>query len=464
MTEEYFMNIAIFTDNYFPNINGVSSSIYTLTNGLIEKGHKVYIFSISEPSKKIKLVETNPIVYRVPSISLAFVKPYRAVKPYYIGVLALCRKFKIDIIHSQSEFSMGIMGHLIAKTLGIPHIHTYHTMWEDYTHYVTHGIKIADIPAKTLARKFSEVYCESANSLIVPTEKVLQSVTSYGVNMPTYIIPSGINLKPFSIDSIDKNRIAEIKKEWNILPDDRVLLSIGRVAHEKSIDMIIRKMPEMLKKNPNILFVVIGDGPALEDLKALASELNLGDRVRFPGFVPYSEVATYYHVGDAFISCSTSETQGLTYYEALASGLPVIARYDDCIATILNDKVNSRVFSNPDDLPSIADEIFNDDIFYNKLASNAVSSVKDFDAESFANKVEVAYNETIDRYNKRHAERDANTLIHLKYKASKSIERNLFEFYHNWNKIVKPIERKTDHSKRRIRKIYKITKDKLSEF
>lgn len=457
------MNIAIFTDNYFPNINGVSSSIYTLTNGLIDKGHKVYIFSISEPSKKIKLVETNPVVYRVPSVSLVFVKPYRAVKPYYVGVLALCRKFKIDIIHSQSEFSMGVMGHLIAKTLGIPHIHTYHTMWEDYTHYVTHGLKLADIPAKTLARKISSSYCESANSLIVPTEKVLQSIKSYGVDMPTYVIPSGINLKPFSIESVDKARIAEIKKDWNITSSDRVLLSIGRVAHEKSIDIIIRSMPQILKVNPNILFIVIGDGPAMEDLKNLASELNLGDRVRFPGFVPYTDVATYYHIGDAFISCSTSETQGLTYYEALAAGLPVIARYDDCIATILNDKENSRVFNDPNSLPSIIDEIFNHEDFYNKLASNAVSSVKDFDAEAFADKVEAAYIETIDRYNKRHAERDANTLIHFKYTASKSLERNFFKMYRTFNKVVKPIERKTDHSKRRIRKLYRITKDKLSD-
>lgn len=457
------MNIAIFTDNYFPNINGVSSSIYTLANGLIEKGHKVYIFSISDPSKKIKLVETNPIVYRVPSVSLIFVKPYRAVKPYYIGVVSLCRKFKIDIIHSQTEFSMGVMGHLIAKTLGIPHIHTYHTMWEDYTHYITHGLKVVDVPAKTVARKISSSYCESANTLIVPTEKVRQSIISYGVDMPTYVIPSGINLKPFSSESINKERIEEIKKEWKILPTDKVLLSIGRVAHEKSIDMIIRQMPEILKRNPNILFIVVGDGPATEDLKQLASELNLGDRIRFPGFVPYSEVATYYHVGDAFISCSTSETQGLTYYEALASGLPVIARYDDCIADILNDGINSRVFNDPSNLPDIVADIFNNSDTYNKLASNAASSVKDFDSDVFANKVEVAYIETINRYNKRHAERDANALIHIKYEASKNIEDNLFRAYRTFNKFTKPIERKTDHSKRKIRKIYKTTKDILSD-
>lgn len=457
------MNIAIFTDNYFPNINGVSSSIYTLTNGLIAKGHKVYIFSISEPSKKIKLVETDPPVFRVPSVSVAFVKPYRAVKPYYIGVIELCRKLNIDIIHSQTEFSMGIMGHLVAKALGIAQIHTYHTMLEDYTHYLTRGVKVVDKPAKIAAKMLSGSFCESANSLIVPTEKVKQSIISYGVNMTTYVIPSGINLKPFSTSEIDITRLNDIKKEWNILPSDRVILSIGRVAPEKSIDMIIRKMPEILSLNPNILFIVIGDGPAMPELKALAEDLKLGDRIRFPGFVPYSEVATYYHVGDAFISCSTSETQGLTYYEALAAGLPVIARYDDSISAILKDDFNSKVFKNPDLLPEIVNDLFESEEKYNRIASNAVKSVEDFDADVFADKVELAYMETINRYNKRHADRDATTIHHIKYKAVDNIEHTWTVAYKGTNKIIKPLIRKTHNSKRKLTKIYNDTINKLLE-
>lgn len=457
------MNIAIFTDNYFPNINGVSSSIYTLANGLMAKGHKVYIFSISEPSKQIKLVETNPLVFRVPSVALTFIKPYRAVKPVLFGVIELCRKLKIDIIHSQTEFSMGVMGHQVAKALGIAQIHTYHTMWEDYTHYITHGVKLVDLPAKSMARKLSEIFCESANSLIVPTEKVNRSVISYGVDMTTYIIPSGINLKPFNPSSIDMNRVADIKTDWGIKPQDRVLLSIGRVAAEKSLDLIIKSMPDILKLNPNIMLLIIGDGPALSELKALASELNLGDRVKFPGSVPYSEVATYYQLGDAFISCSTSETQGLTYYEALAAGLPVIARYDECIADILNDGVNSRVFNDITKLPEIASELLSNRDEYQKLVTNAISSVKDFDADVFADKVELAYIETINRYNKRHAERDATAIHHVKYKVVNNIQNTWTVAYRGTNKIVKPLVRKTYNSKRKLTKIYHETIEKLTD-
>lgn len=443
------MNIAIFTDTYFPDINGIASSIYTLSNRLISKGHHVYIFSISAPTRKTKLVHSNPPVYRIPSVSIFFVKPYRAALPMYLDVLEICKKFKIDIVHSQTEFSMGLMAMTIATSLGIPLIHTYHTMLEDYTYYIGNGKMVTP----NAARRYSAIFVNRVQALIVPTEKVKNSLTNWGAKgTPTYIIPSGINLRPFMKENNNEDFTRQIKKEFGIKDSDKVLLSIGRIAKEKSLDMAIRQMPEILKINPDILFVIVGRGPATEDLKALTIELNIQDRVIFPGSVSFDDVGKYYQIGDAFISCSTTETQGLTYYEALAAGLPVIARYDDCIADVLEDTVNSRVFKDAKDLPLCVKEIFENDETRARMSAKAVESVKGFDDEVFALRVEKAYYNTLNAFMTKRAQMDSHVPMHVVFKTQSFINRTLTLSVNGTKKIFKPVIRKSRNLNRRLSK------------
>ena len=443
------MNIALFTDTYFPDINGVASSIYTMANGLIAKGHRVYIFSISAPSKKIKLVEDNPPVFRVPSLPVLFVKPYRTVRPVFLTLVEMCKKYKIDIVHTHSEFSMGIMGGMIADTLGVPHIHTYHTMLEDYTHYVGNGKFVTP----KMARKYSEIFCEGRDALIVPTEKVLNAVKSYGVDVSTvktFIIPSGINLKPFKPSNYDNDSINQIRENFGIKPTDKVLLSIGRIAKEKSLDIVITHFPEILKKIPDALLVIIGRGPATEELKELANNCGVSDRVFFPGSVPYSEVGKYYQIGDVFISCSTSETQGLTYYEALAAALPVIAIYDECISDVLTDGVNSRLFRDPNDLPNAVFDVLSDSSKMSQMSRAASDSVANFDAEIFADRIEEAYIETINIHKIHHITRDANPARHIIYKMRAGMNKTMTLYFNGTKKVFKPFIRKTRNINRKV--------------
>ena len=134
------MNIAIITDTYFPDINGVTSSIYTLALALRKRGHRVYIFAISnKTSTVIRRVSKNPPVFSIPSIPMLLVRPYRTTVPYSFRLVQILKRLKIDIIHTQTEFSMGLMGLSSSMTLHLPIVHTYHTMLEDYTHYILGG-------------------------------------------------------------------------------------------------------------------------------------------------------------------------------------------------------------------------------------------------------------------------------------------------------------------------------------
>jgi len=387
------MNIAIFTDTYFPDINGVTSSVYTLSEELKKRGHNVYVFTVSEPRSQLKNIQPDTSVYRFPSIPIVFIKPQRAAYPFSIRLIRLIKKFKIDIIHTQSEFFMGFMAIGAATSFRIPIVHTYHTMLEDYTHYIAHG-KLAT-PA--MARQYSKSFCSFASSIIVPTDKVANSLREYGVKKPIYVIPTGINLTPFMKDNHPQKEIDALKIKLNIDLSWPIILSLGRLAHEKSVDQIILQMPAILKKTPEARLLIVGTGPDKEKLEELSESLHVSNRVIFLGAAPYRDIGSYYQLGNVFLCCSTTETQGLTYYEAMAADIPIVARRDDCIKKILRDRVDGRLFDSPDDIPDILHDLLADPDTAKMYARNAYSAVVSYSSTAFGERVEDVYIHTIDR-------------------------------------------------------------------
>lgn len=418
------MNIAIITDTYFPDINGVTSSIYTLAMALRKKGHRVYIFCTSDNnSPVIRRVNKNPPVFRIPSVPMLLVRPYRTTMPYSFRLVHILKRLKIDIIHTQTEFSMGFIGLSSSMALHLPIVHTYHTMLEDYTHYILNG-KVTGIITPELAQRFSKAFCNVPTGLIVPTEKVKNSLHEYGVTKPIYVIPTGINLEPFRRSNFDPSEIAALRTKLGIRPDEKIILSLGRVAKEKSIHHIIEQMPAVHALLPNTRLLVVGDGPALPELKELAEKIGASEYVIFAGAAPYAEIGKYYQVGDVFISCSTSETQGLTYYEAMAAGLPVIARKDDAVNELFEDGKNARLFEHESQIPKIVEDILKDDEVAKTYSINAETTVEAFSAETFANRVLEAYKNAIARHVREKAIRRANVgKLHFseKYMTTKMI-------------------------------------------
>ena len=395
------MNIAIFTDTYFPDINGVTSSIHTLSEELRKRGHTVYVFTVSEPRSVMKQLKKDPSVYRFPSIPIVFIKPHRAAAPFSIRLFRLVKKFKIDIIHTQTEFFMAYFGMSAATSFRIPIIHTYHTMLEDYTHYVTRGIFAKPV----MARQYTRAFCNMVSTIIVPTEKVKSSLRSYGVKKPIYVIPTGINLEPFRKDLHSSENSLALKQKLNIDPSWPIILSVGRVAKEKSLDVLIEKMPDVLKLVPDARLIVVGTGPAKEKLEEMSDTLGISDHVIFLGAVPYREIGSYYRLGDVFVCCSTTETQGLTYYEAMAAGVPIIARRDDCIRKIIRDRKDGVQFDTPESLPEMIRDILEHPETAAMYARNAYEAVKAFSSETFGQRVEDIYLHTIDRMRVKKAQR-----------------------------------------------------------
>lgn len=323
------MNIGLFTDTYFPQVSGVATSIKTLRDELIAQGHHVYIFTSSDP-RATDSPEDG--IYRFPSVPFVSFKDRRIAFTGWLKVLRIARKLDLDIVHNQTEFSLGVMGKMVAKELGIPCIHTYHTMYQDYLHYIANG---RVLKPKDVAR-LAHLYLKNMAGVIAPSERVLDTLESYHVESPIRVIPTGVNLRVYRLRDTPEQKLS-MRQKYGYDRDTPVLLSLSRLAFEKNIQELIASMPDVLAKEPTAQLLIVGDGPARQSLERQVREMDLRDHVTFAGQISNDEVPHYYQIADVFVSASDSESQGLTYDESLASDVPIVVRRSEYTDQLIDD-------------------------------------------------------------------------------------------------------------------------------
>lgn len=385
------MNIGLFSETYYPEINGVATSVYTLKSELERRGHNVYVFTTTTPGAP----EHEHNVFRVPSIPFIFITERRVGLFYQPKIAHIIKKLNLDIIHTHTEFSLGIFGRIMSKELRLPIVHTYHTIYEDYTHYLTR-FKALDSRAKAFARIYSKVACNTAEQVIVPTEKTKELLMTYSVHKDISVVPTGIDLSKFDKNNYSQEDIQLLKKKYNINVTDKILIYIGRVSQEKNIEEVISMMPDYMKSRENIKFVIVGSGPALDKLQHLVKQLRIDHNFVFTGAQPWDTIGLFYRLGDVFVSASKSETQGLTYIEAMASGLPVVAREDKCLEDILEQGYNGYTFVDREGFYYGLDQILFLDT-RTSYSENAVKKVRKYSTQEFATQVEQVYSLVVSR-------------------------------------------------------------------
>lgn len=404
------MNIGLFTETYYPEINGVANSVYILKKELEALGHTVYVFTTTTPGAP----EYEYNVFRVPSLPFILITE-RRIGMFYLPKLAgIIKKLNLDIIHTHTEFSLGIFGRIMAKELKIPMIHTYHTIYEDYTHYLTH-FKALDARAKAFVRIFTKVCCNTVARVIVPTEKVKELLQKYSVYREISVIPTGVDLKKFNPALYKQEDIDKIKTEYGILQEDKVILYIGRVSREKNIIETINAMEYYMKDGKPVKFLIVGSGPEMDELKDRVSELDLQQKIIFAGSKPWDTIGLYYQVGDVFVSASQSETQGLTYIEAMAAGIPAVAREDRCLDGILFDGINGYKFTDQEGLIESLDKVLFTDT-ETPYGENARELMQKFSTETFGKSVEDVYEDVLgnERYSEQTGISEAKKINYLK--------------------------------------------------
>ncbi|MDI9517946.1 MAG: RecX family transcriptional regulator [Bacillota bacterium] len=391
------MKIGLFTDTYLPDINGVATSIKTLEDELVKLGHEVYIITTKPEFSKSEL---NDRVLRLPGLELKFLYGYVLGTPFQISAYNIIKSLELDIIHAHTEFSIGIFARICSRLLSIPLISTYHTTYEDYTHYVNLiNSDIIDNMAKTVVAKLSKLYGDSSIEVISPSEKTKEMLLRYDIRSDIHVIPTGLDLKRFNVNNRDINKVKEIRDKYGILDDELFVISLGRIAEEKSIDIIIDAFKYVKEDNIKAKLLIVGSGPEEDSLKKQVKALNLEDYVIFAGKKPSEIVPSYYLASDVFVSASLTETQGLTFIEALASGLPVFARPDDVLNELVFDGKTGFYFNTPKELSEkLKSYIELNEEEKNIIKYNAVNVVKPFNSEEFGKKVVNIYRIAIAKY------------------------------------------------------------------
>ncbi|MDO4283491.1 MAG: glycosyltransferase [Clostridia bacterium] len=377
---------------------GVVTSINMLEQEMKKRGHEVYVFA---PSKSIQPNE-NQSLYMLKSMPLIVARQYknRVAAFYSRDVAKKIKELNLDIVHTQSEFSLGLFGKIISRKYDIPFIHTYHTMWEDYIHYIIPIKGGRNIYTKRFARTFSKNFATKAECIITPskkTEKYLKYKCKIK-NKPMYVIPTGIDIVPFDRKNFTDEQRNKLKSSLGINQNDKVILFLGRIAQEKSIDVIMDNMPIVFKSLPNTKFLIVGDGPSKDELQEQAKKLKIADKVIFTGKIPWIDVPKYYSIGDVFVNASVTETQGLTFIEAMASSVPIVAKYAPNLSEFIINNKNGILVKRESDFAKSIISVLTDQSLSNKLIENGLETAKMNSAEEFGDKLEMLYTEIINSY------------------------------------------------------------------
>lgn len=329
------MRVGLFSDTFPPDVNGVANSTRILYEELRAHGHEAFVIAPYPGVGGAKWDDTHTIL-RLAGVTLKQLYGYVMTSPIHLFALNEVRKLNLDVIHDQTEFGVGIFGHICAKQLGIPLVSTYHTTYEDYTHYVNllNSDKFDEEARKGVAY-MARVYGDSCLEVIAPSEKTRDLLERYQVCSDIRVVPTGLQLEQFSPSRTDPAKTAEIRSRYGFAADDTVVVYVGRIAEEKSLDLVIRAFRNARDAGCRSKLLIVGGGPDEEKLRKMSADLGLQDTVVFAGKQPAGDVPDYYRACDAFISASLTETQGMTFIEAMASGLPLFARHDVVLDDLL---------------------------------------------------------------------------------------------------------------------------------
>ncbi len=335
------MRIVYFTDTFLPEKNGVAISLGAVVRELAARGHKICIVAPVPSGAKIKEPFRVPgvEVVRLPSLPVPFHSDFRAVYGGFRAATKQVRAFKPDVIHVQSIFAAGRLGRSIARQIRLPLIATNHIYVtadnvEFYSRMLPGPRPLASLVAHGIAA-YTYRFLGSCDVSVVPSEVLLKGMRDAGYKKPLTFIPNplaGHVSVPMTVTERKKRR-----KAMGI--DGPVLMHVGRLSHEKSVDVVIRALCSVRKAGTDATLVIVGDGPARKSLESLAKSEKVTSHVRFMGSMDHDTLmqSGMLDIGDLFVTASATESQGMAVIEAMAFGLPIVAVAEGAIPEVVGD-------------------------------------------------------------------------------------------------------------------------------
>ena len=387
------MRIGIFTETYTPYISGLVTSEVMLKHALEKQGHEVYVVTANIESFKYEYDEKERVL-KIPGLPTG-IYDSRLTSIYPVRAVKKIKSWKLDVIHSQTEFAVGTFARIIAKQYNIPLVHTYHTMYEDYIHYVTKGYFKKS--TKKLLEYFTKFYCDTtATELIVPTTKTYKLFTEkYKFEKNIHIIPTGIEVDRFFEENINKEEVQNLRKRLDLSKKDFVILFVGRLAEEKNVEFLINSQKNLNKLDKNIKLIIVGDGPDKEKYEKLSNSLGLSNNIIFTGKAAWGDMPYYYHVSDVFATASKTETQGLTIIEAMASQVVPVCMRDEAFQSMVTEELNGLFFVTNEEYETEIKRLYQNPKELKRFDKQARIQAEHYSSKNYADRVLEVYQRAI---------------------------------------------------------------------
>ena len=381
------MRIAIFTETYLPQINGVVTHIKILKEGLEALGLTVLIVTADSKAHTHYLKDN---VLHCPAHNLKRIYNLDLASPVSRTRLKYLREFRPDIIHVHNEFSIGLSGMAIAKILKVPLVYTLHTMYDDYIYYIAPKPLIP--LTKKLSHRYFRMFPQNAAVVTGPSKKCQEYTYEIGSDKKVEVIPNPVELDAFAPQTSTPQQRAQIREQYHIPQDATVACFVGRLGREKSVDVLLRFWAQEMKPQDNMRLLIIGDGPEKEPLEQLAQQLGITDTVVFTGKVLHPDLPPYVHTCDIYVTASLSDTNSISMLEGMAGGLPVLQLYDELNADQVTDGVNGYMFRDAAEMGQRLRQIRDmEPEELQKLKTSVIQSVKNSGAQTLANYIQTIY-------------------------------------------------------------------------
>ncbi len=389
------LKIAMLTDTYIPQVNGVATSVNLFKKYLENLGEKVYVFAPMVPKN-----ENN--AFKVSGLKFFWEKQHRLAIPISHKISNLTSKLNIDVIHSHAPFSMGFQALRVSEKLGIPHVHTYHTLLTEYRHYVPLPFR----PTEEAVKEFSAWFCNLTDAVIAPTDKIKEELISYGVTVPIKVLPTGIDVENFQ-----KPLTFSLREKYSIPSDHKIVLYAGRIAKEKNVDFLLESFALLRSSIKKVTLVMAGNGPEVQETLHRAHRLGISENVILTGYVKRDMLVEYYRQADVFAFASVTETQGLVVLEALAAGLPVVAVGKEGVKDVLKNGVGCILLDEVElvSFTKALERVLKDRTLSEKMSLDGVKYVTEhWSMNTMARKLDEIYANVIMSSNRKRRKKDGS--------------------------------------------------------